>query len=204
MLSSDTISVLLIRLRSLSRDGLFGKSLSNVVVSLMKSFVNVGLSSWFICFFSCVVEDSTSSNSSIIRQRSDPRNSNLTNAESSCWLIRKVAPLTPFMYLLFCSLSWSSAMRDKCLLVFKREVSWREFFILVRTTVLQQFHIKPINSRTMCINSIDLKRRTKASCDISLQDVVQDYLHELTACRLATILQNLESSSCKSTFDYAW
>ena len=37
-----------------------------------------------------------------------------------------------------------------------------------------------------------------------MQGTVQNYLHELTAWRLAVILQNLESSSSKNTFDYAW
>ena len=37
-----------------------------------------------------------------------------------------------------------------------------------------------------------------------MQDTVQNYLHELTACRLAALLQNLESCSSKSTLDYAW
>ena len=71
----------------------------------MKSFVNVGLSSWCFCFFSRVVENSTPSNSSIIRQSSGPHNSHLTNAESSCQLMKAVALLTLFMYLLVCS--WS-------------------------------------------------------------------------------------------------
>ena len=49
----------------------------------MKSFINVALSSWCFCFFSCVVEDSTSSNSSIIQQSSGLHNSHLSNADSS-------------------------------------------------------------------------------------------------------------------------
>ena len=53
-------------------------------------------------------------------------------------------------------------------------------------------------------NCIDLKRRTKAACDKTMQGTVEDYLHELTACSLAATLQNLESTSSKSTFDYAW
>ena len=141
MLSSSTISVLLITVRSLSRKGLFGKLLSNVVVSLMKSFVNVALASWCFCFFSCVVEDSSSSNSSIIRQSSGPHNSHLTNAESSCRLMREFAPLD----LIQCR------ARESFIGLQKREVSCCEFFILARTTVSQQFHIKPINSCTTCI-----------------------------------------------------
>ena len=120
-MSSNIISVLLITVRLLSRKELFEKLLSNVVVFLMKSFVNVGLSSWCYRFFSCVVKDSTSSNSSIIGQSSDQHNFHLINVESSCPIIREVAPLTLFMYLLFCSWSWSSAMRENCLLVFKTE-----------------------------------------------------------------------------------
>ena len=98
MLSSNTISVFLIMVRSLSRKGLFGKLLANVVVSLMKSFINLGLSSWCFCFFSCAVEDSTSSNSSVIQQGSALHNFHLTIAELSCRLMREVAPLTLFMH----------------------------------------------------------------------------------------------------------
>ena len=57
MLFSNTIFVLLITVRSLGRKGLFEKLFSNVVVFLMKFFVNVGLLSCCFCFFSCVVED---------------------------------------------------------------------------------------------------------------------------------------------------
>ena len=53
-------------------------------------------------------------------------------------------------------------------------------------------------------NCIDLKQKTKATCDTTMQGTVQNYLHELTTYRLAVIPQNLESSSSKSTFDYAW
>ena len=53
-------------------------------------------------------------------------------------------------------------------------------------------------------NSIDLKRRTKATYNKMMQGTGQNCLHELTACILAAILQNLESSSSKSTFDYVW
>ena len=51
---------------------------------------------------------------------------------------------------------------------------------------------------------VDFKRRTKATCDSAMQGTIQNYLHKLTACRLAAILQNLELSSSKSTFDCAW
>ena len=55
-------------------------------------------------------------------------------------------------------------------------------------------------------NCIDLKRRTKATYDTTIneQGTVQDYLHELTTCRLAAILQNFEFSPSKTTSDYAW
>ena len=118
-MSSNTISVFLIMVRLLSRKGLFGKLLANVVVSLMKSFINVGLSSWYFCFFSCAVEDSTFSNSSVIQQGSALHNSHLTIAELSCRLMREVAPLALFMHLFFCLWSWSNVMWENCLLVFK-------------------------------------------------------------------------------------
>ena len=51
-------------------------------------------------------------------------------------------------------------------------------------------------------NCIDLKPRTKTTCDITMQGNAQNYLHELTICRLAAILHNLGTSSSKSTFDY--
>ena len=121
MLSSNTISVLLIVVWLLSSMGLFGKLLSNVVVPLMKSFVNIGRSSWCFCLCSYVAENSTSWNYSIIWQSSGPHNSHLTNAESSCRSMREVAPLKVFMFLLFCSWSWPSAMRENCLLVFKND-----------------------------------------------------------------------------------
>ena len=121
MLSSNTISVLLIVVWLLSSMGLFGKFLSNVVVPLMKSFVNIGRSSWCFCLCSCVAEDSTSWSYSIIWQSSGPHNSHLTNVESSCQSMREVSPLKVFMFLLFCSWSWPSAMRENCLLVFKNE-----------------------------------------------------------------------------------
>ena len=121
VLGSNAISVLLTAVWLLSSKGLFGKLLSNVMVSLMNSFINIGLSSWCFCFFSLVVEDSTFWNYSIIWQSSGPHNSHPTNADSSCRSMREVTLLTLFMYLLFCSCSWSSAMRENCLLVFKNE-----------------------------------------------------------------------------------
>ena len=37
-----------------------------------------------------------------------------------------------------------------------------------------------------------------------MQGTVENYPHELTACSLAAILQNLELTSSKGTFGYAW
>ena len=52
-------------------------------------------------------------------------------------------------------------------------------------------------------NCIDLKQKTKATCDTTMQGTVQSYLHELTTCRSVAIPQNLQSCSSKNTFDYA-
>ena len=152
MLSSNTISVLLIVVWLLSSMGLFGKLLSNVVVPLMKSFVNIGRSSWCFCYCSYVAEDSTSWNYSIIWQSSGPHNSHLTNAESSCRSMREVAPLKSLYVFVVLLLELTQChARELFIGLQKWEVSCCECFILVRITVFQQFHIKPINNCTNCI-----------------------------------------------------
>ena len=152
MLSSNTISVLLIAVWLLSSKGLFGKLLSSVVDVLNEILRKLRLYLWCFCFFSCVAENSTSWNYSIIWQSSGPHNSHLTNAESSCRSMREVAPLKSLYVFVVLLLELTQChARELFIGLQKWEVSCCECFILVRITVFQQFHIKPINNCTNCI-----------------------------------------------------
>ena len=160
MLPSNTISVLLITVRSLSRKGLFGKS--NVVVPLMKSFINVGLSSWCFCFFLVC-----SSGFNFFKFYNYPTKFWPTQIPSNQFLSINEGGCTSKTFyvfvVLFMELTQCHA-RELLIGLQKREVSCLKFFILVRTRVLHQFHIKPINSCTSCINESKAKNQGNMWC----------------------------------------
>ena len=152
MLSSNTISALLIVVWLLSSMGLFGKLLSNVVVPLIKSFVNIGRSSWCFClFFMC------SWGFNFLKLFNYLTKFWSTQfASNQCGVILSINEggcTTKSIYVfvvLLLELTQCHA-RELFIGLQKWEVSCCECFILVRITVFQQFHIKPINNCTNCI-----------------------------------------------------
>ena len=87
------------------------------LISLLNLLRKAGLSSW--CFLTATdVSDGVSSKSLNSLESSPAHNSHLIRGDSSDQLTRCVAPPIPFIIVLFCSCTWSSAIHENSDIVF--------------------------------------------------------------------------------------